>query len=153
MLAQAVLQFSRMARRGDRTAFVQTLRTHARSCSVDLCRDDASRARVTAMVEGVRASTGPTADKRGAEEAFKQYEGPSMSNHKTPQRQLLRKRDFAYGEGVSCSLITGIILAPTCRMAQLHWRTLRHYGLYAFYDHVTVFYARCICISSFCCQS
>ena len=74
MLAQAVLQFSRMARRGDRTAFAQTLRTHARSCSVDLCRDDASRARVTAMVEGVRASTGPTADKRGAEKAFKQYE-------------------------------------------------------------------------------
>ena len=83
-----------MAPHPERCGFVQTLRTHARSCSVDLCRDDANRARVTAMVEGVRASAGPPADKRGVEKAFKQYEATFKEQARDTPAPAAAKKGF-----------------------------------------------------------
>ena len=74
------VHFPRMALRGERTAFVQTLRTHARSCSVEVCRDDSSRARVTKMMDGFRASAGAQPQKLAAEKVFKLYEATFDEN-------------------------------------------------------------------------
>ena len=101
--SSSFLQFPFMASYGERRAFVQTLRTHGRSCSVDLCRDQASRALVTALMERIRASAGTEADKREAEKAFRLYEatfeeqpsaGPAPAAAKKGFR--LRGRSFLF---------------------------------------------------------
>ena len=83
-----------MAPHPERIALVKTLRSHGRSCSVALCRDDSGRALVTAMMERLRASAGNTTQKRDAEKSFKLYEATFEEQANTPAAPTTEKKAF-----------------------------------------------------------
>ena len=63
-----------MVKNLERQTFVRSLASFARTCGTEVVREDAGRAKVTEMMESIRASSGPSDVKASAETTWQSYE-------------------------------------------------------------------------------